>query len=157
MKFVPVTRSFFLWQEISSNVKKFLLVTGHFCLLQEFTSYDKKFLPETRNHFLWQEISALDKIPLGLTRNFKSPCLLHRHGKMSTKSRISLANKSTQNYIFLNFWIFFRFILECHEAGLSNMGGKGTKCIKYVAVSLNFLFLPNLSYYHCYQGIEAFI
>ena len=37
------------------------------------------------------------------------------------------------------------------------MGGKGTKCIKYVAVSLNFLFLPNLSYYHCYQGIEAFI
>ena len=35
MKFLPLTKSFFLWQEISSNAKK--------------------FLPETRNFFPWQE------------------------------------------------------------------------------------------------------
>ena len=52
-------KSFFLWQEISSDAKKWLLVIVHFCLCQEIFSCDKKFLPVTRNFFLWQEISQI--------------------------------------------------------------------------------------------------
>ena len=70
MKFLHVTRSFFLWPEISLNGKTFLPVTGHYCLWQEISSSHKKLLLVAKNFFLLQEISALEKRYLSVTRNF---------------------------------------------------------------------------------------
>ena len=68
IKFLLITRNFFLWQEIFPYDKKFLPLTSNFFLwkeifflYQEISSYDKKFLPMTRNFFLGQELSPFDK------------------------------------------------------------------------------------------------
>ena len=61
MKFIPVTRSFFLWQEISSCDKKFLTMAWNFFPCQDISSCNRTFLPLTRNFILWQEISSCDK------------------------------------------------------------------------------------------------
>ena len=59
MKILPVTRNFFLWQEISSCNKKFLDIIEIF--LWQQISYCKKFLTVARNFFLWQDISSWGK------------------------------------------------------------------------------------------------
>ena len=61
--FLPVTRNFFLWQDISASEKNFIL-------WQKVSSCDKIFLSLTRNFQLWHEIPSHDKKFLTVTRDF---------------------------------------------------------------------------------------